>query len=358
MNQPVQTPKDRYIPAVLTLCALMILFILFVLFGGVRALYAVVQSSHVNTLTDSDAQEGSSSAIIIPDSAQDSIQRGYMISPIRSTNDLRDEVFLHKLYSGWTKSDENHMQGACTDGTTIWVGWSVPHLLMKFDISTRKINIFRYKDDEWVFGHINDMTYNPNTNKLYIASYDLNDSKTSGNLAVLDASTLEYEETLSLTHQGERLSFHGIAYDRIHDQYILATSGEQYTFLDSNFQFVNSISVMRYESDTLQGIETDGEHIFRCLWRDNDRNLISVYDLSGAFLRLIEVPVSGKDTELQDIMYDWKGNWYINTADYDRRNNLAGASFYYVGLLNGIDYHRAEQFLSMIQNFLTPNFNH
>lgn len=343
--------SDPYARAVFILCAVLFCLILFILLGGARALYAI-SSPPSSPEVEIQVEDLAQSAEIIPESAPELYTNGILLSPISGSEDLRDAVYMRKLYSAWTKDGTSHMQGACTDGTTIWVGWSEPYVLMKIHIITRKVELYRYSDSDWPFGHINDMTYNPNTNRLYIVSYFSDVPSTYGNLAVVDPETFEVEKMLTLRKDKKAYSFHGIAYDRLHNQYILTSAGDQYDFWDADFNYLKSVSVTRYESDTLQGIETDGSYIYRGLWRNFEKNTIAVYDYNGNSLRLIDVPISGDETEFQDIMYDWNGNWYINTADYDAEKNLAGCSFYYIGMQDAVNYEHVEQFQAMLEDFL------
>ena len=337
--------------AVVLLCTVLMLLVLFVVFGGARYLYTNVIPNHASRRSPSPAEISDAYHALI--SYREDPARYIVPSPFSGSDDLLEKASLYQIYTEKTDSSYSHMQGACTDGKYLWIGWSVPKMIMKIRLLTNEIETFRYTDETWAFGHINDMTYNPNTNELLVCAYWQDEPETAGNLAILDADTLDLKRVVSVHKNQKPLAFHGIAYDRLHDRYILATSGTTYDLIDSSFHYLDTIKVTRHENDTLQGIETDGTYLYRSLWGDFEKNRISVYDLDGNFIRLVNVPLSGYETELQDILYDWNGNWYINTADYDRTEELAGASIYYLGLQNSVDYEKVMQFQSALKMILT-----
>ena len=344
--------KDPFIKALLVLCIVLSAVILFVLFGGVRFIYSTLGSPMV---AKSLAQENYLAA-----RAQHSGWRGtsegeIMTTAISDSSDLREELFSHLVYSSGT-GGISCIQGACTDGTYIWAGWSEPYMLMKLHILTRKAEIKLFDESDWHYGHMNDMTYNPETGKLYISSYGTG-SGTSGDIAVVDADTLQYESTIHLTRDGKTVPLHGIAYDRIHRCFITTSSGSRYDFFDQDFQYLKSISTQRFESDVLQGIETDGAYIYRSLFnRGGVNDHIAVYDMEGNFVKLVNVPAFDVTTELEDIMYDWKGNWYINTIDSpDTLGIYTEYSCSYIGMLSAVDYSQMDRLLSMLEGIFSQN---
>ncbi|MBQ9662841.1 MAG: hypothetical protein IJV40_06790 [Oscillospiraceae bacterium] len=333
----------------LTICTILLMMILFVLFGGARILYSRLTSgpeAQMNAAAIAFARSHEHGKSIPAD------LKYIPPSPFARVDDLLGEILLSEIYAYQTDSGQSHMQGACTDGTSLWFGWDNPHMIMKIQLLTGEVTSVSYDERAWIFGHINDMTYNPNTDELVICSYVSEKPATYGNLAVLDADTLNCKQRITVRKDGKMLPFFGIAFDRLHNHYILAGAENSYHFLDSGFQWLNTIYVKRYESDTRQGLETDGSYIFHSLWHNFESNLISVYDMKGNFVRFVDVPLSGYETELQDIMYDWHGNWYINTADYDREKNLAGCSLYQAYMQSSVDLDQVQKFQALLQKFL------
>ncbi len=246
----------------------------------------------------------------------------------------------------------HQMQGACTDGRYIWAGWNNRRIITRLDLTTWELETREYSEDDWVCNHVNDMTYNPNTNRLYVVAYDPNDNATRGDVAVFDPITLEFIELIRLTNDGKVLKINGIAYDRSRDEYIVSVSGNagrRFAFLDADFQYLRTVNADRDVTLTIQGIETDGTYIYRSLWDFNVTNVIQVFDFEGRFVTQIGTGTRGKVLEVEDIMYDWSGNWYLN---FSHRNGTGG-SFYYTQLRPAADSSQFENMLGRIS--LPPN---
>jgi len=238
------------------------------------------------------------------------------------SNNLRDKAYMHQLLS----ESGGTMQGACTDGEFIYYIYYNRNTIKKYDIKTGTVTSKTYTDG--LYGHANDMTYNPNTNKLYIAT--MNDY---GHICSVNPSTLEYENTFILKWgNGDIAVCHGIAYDRIHNRYILTVVppdgitayGQYYMITDSNFNYIKTMVTPQPEIYTIQGCETDGYLIYRTLWDNtNNTNYINVYNYNGEYFKTIHIENA---SELESVMQDWAGNWYCNF------NTSDGGSLYVCGL--------------------------
>ena len=266
-----------------------------------------------------------------------------------SVRSYPETAFVYPVYSVRTEVNgvRHQMQGACTDGRYIWGGWNNRRIITRLDITTMELQTREFTEEEWVCGHINDMAYNPNTNLLYVVGYDTNDFSTRGNIAMFDPITLEYRGMIRLRHDGEMIPINALTYDRINDRYIVSRPGEagnNYVFLDADFRYVGELLLERDEVFTIQGIETDGKYLYRSLWDRNSSNYITVYDMGGRFLAQIDTGVSGKDMELEDIMYDWNGTWLLNYAFRDG----TGGSFFYTQLVPDEDPSLWENILGRI----------
>ncbi len=247
-------------------------------------------------------------------------------------------------------------QGACTDGDHIWAGWSSPLELLLVSPLSFEAYSRSFSDSDWVFGHANDFTYNPDTNRLYVCSYHEDDFGYSGNIAVVNPETLLVESIIKLQRENKMCPVHGIAYDRIHRQYITATrdsSGCGYAVFNENFEYLYTIMTERQESYVLQGIETDGSFIYRALCNPAGKNYVAVYGYDGTLIKLITVPVSGGALELEDIFYDWRGNWYLNFSDHE--SPVGGCALAYAGLQVNVDYNQIEQFYDLWRKVLFKN---
>lgn len=260
-----------------------------------------------------------------------------------------EKAFSYKIFSVGNDADgvRHQLQGACTDGRYIWGGWSNRRIITRLDTATWELQTRQFTEEEWVCGHINDMAYNPRTNKLYVVGYDENDSSTRGNIAMFDPITLEYRGMIRLKHDGEMIPINSMVYDRLRDRYIVSLAGKKgkdNVILDSDFRYVAPLTMERAETLTLQGFDTDGTYLYRSVWDKNGSNYITVYDMDGTFLAQIDVGVSGKTMELEDIMYDWNGAWYLNFSHRDG----SGGSFYYTQLIPEEDHSLLENILGRI----------
>lgn len=234
---------------------------------------------------------------------------------------FRESAYLHRLLS----ETGGVMQGACTDGEYIYYVYYNTNIIKKFNISTGEVTSKTYTSG--LYGHANDMTYNPNTGRIYLTVMD-----NGAHIAVIDPSTLEQIEQFVLYGEGGTVQpCHGIAYDRIHDRYVVAnattitgTYGQRYTVYDSSFHYVDTIVMPSPETYTIQGIETDGTFIYRALWDENNgTNYIKVYDFEGTYIKTVKI---NNSNELETVASDWNGNWYCNF------NTSSGGDLYICGI--------------------------
>ena len=246
-----------------------------------------------------------------------------------SLSDFKDIAYLKRLYLQSTGT----VQGACTDGTYIYYGFSNLNSIIKYNILTKEVTTQSY--DSGLLGHANDMTYNPNEKKIYVTVMD-----SAGTILAINADDLSDYSTFALTDSsGNVIKTYGIAYDRENNQYITAdsgTDGKNYSFFDSSFNYVKTVTITRNESMTIQGIETDGEYLYRSLWDDtNNRNYIQVWTFGGTYLKQIELLDA---TEVETIMNDWNGNWYatFNTTG-------GGGKLYYLNFHKTAEFGTVEQ---------------
>lgn len=235
--------------------------------------------------------------------------------------ELRRNAWLHLIASD---TSAGTVQGACTDGTYIYYVSTGTNKIKKYNLATGELTEVSYTSG--LYGHANDLTYNPNTNRIYLTVMD-----DGAHIAIINPSTLAQESSFVLYGEGGvPIPNHGIAYDRLNNRYIVAnatviegTYGQRYSLFDANFNFVRTIVMPQPETYTIQGIETDGVCIYRALWNSGHANYIAVYDYEGNYLGTVTIQ---NTSELEAVMYDWNGNWYLNI------NTSAGGDLYMVGL--------------------------
>lgn len=197
-------------------------------------------------------------------------------------------------------------QGGCTDGTYIYQcsgdssGYSYMKVI-KYRISDGTYTTVQY-DGTPNFGHANDMTYNPNTGYLYVATM-LSD----GSVIVLDADDLSYVNTIYLTNgSGNAYQVWQFCYDRIHNKYYSSHGNAAILVYDSNWNYERSVTLPTFTSATQQGCETDGTYYYKVTYNPNR---ICICTLGGEYVTEIINPVSG---EPETLMYDWDGNYYFS----------------------------------------------
>jgi DNA-binding beta-propeller fold protein YncE len=220
------------------------------------------------------------------------------------SNPIADSVWLKLLYTN-NISPKADLQGICTDGRYLYAVEYNRSTIYKYDILGGTITSTTYSDN--VCGHGNDATYNPNTNKIYIATCN-NDG---GQGIAVFTTDLEYVENIIVYNSlGANQKIAGIAYDRQNNVYRCCWADDHYLY-DSNFNLLEEFTVQHEHNYTYAGIETDGSYIYRLLW-DNvsspHTNYLAVYDFSGNLVKILPVD---NNKESEAIAYDWNGNWYV-----------------------------------------------
>lgn len=279
-----------------------------------------------------------------------------LTSSVGGTDEILDSSYENVIYSlmGDNTMGVLHTQGACSDGTYIWSGSDTPHSIRRLHILTGETFSRNFSTDEWLCGHINDMTYNPYTNKIYVSAFDPDDYSTSGNIVVINPDTLLQEEVIHLQREnGKMCPVHGIAYDRLNRCYYTPTRDSRgcgYAVFNDDFQYIRTIMTTRYENFVLQGIETDGKYIYRSLSAEDGSQWFAIYDFNGSFIKLVLLPVPYMVNELEVAMYDWNGNWFANVASH--ATTLGGYAYYRIGFQSDIDYSAVEDFHSLLEDVL------
>lgn len=223
-------------------------------------------------------------------------------------------------------TDSGTMQGGCTDGTYIYYIITSANKLVKMDIATGTKTTVTYTAG--LYGHGNDMTYNPVTNKILIVTME------SGVIRQVNPSTLADEgEIVPLDAGGNIVPSSGLAYDRKNNRYIVS-SGDNYTIFDSSWAFIRAFTLAAGSRWTYQGLETDGEYIFRPIWVSGTYECnILVLDMDGNLQTYITLPTLASK-EIETLANDWDGVWY---AIYN-----GSPAVYLMGLPKHTTFHAVE----------------
>lgn len=111
--------------------------------------------------------------------------------------------------------------------------------------------------------HCNGMTYNPNTNEIYVSLYTNSVPENRGCLYVMDPDTLEFKRSIKISDDYNIL---GIGYSEDTDQYVIQTNAEggySFKILDENFQIIEDLG--EYAStakiDNFQDLTVCGDYI-------------------------------------------------------------------------------------------------
>lgn len=198
-------------------------------------------------------------------------------------------------------------QGACTDGTYIYVisgdfTNETYYDLLKYRISDGNLTTQRFDGSQVNFGHGNDMAYNPSNGYLYICTM-----KSDGSVIVVDSTDLSYVGTIYLTNaSGNPYAVWQFCFDRLTNHF-LSVNGNSILVYDQSWNLITAILIPAHPSATGQGCETDGTFFYRVTYNPN---LIDVIRLSdGTRVKTITNPMSG---EPETMLYDWSGNYYIS----------------------------------------------
>ena len=279
-----------------------------------------------------------------------------LTSSVGGIDQVLDNTYENVFFSlmGDNTTGVLNTQGACSDGTYIWSGSDSPHCIRRIHILTKESISRSFTDDEWLCGHINDMTYNPYTNRIYAVAFETGESASYDKIAVINPDSLMQEEIIHLqAADGKPYRVHGIAYDRLNRCYYTAATGSNgctYLVFDDDFHYLRTIKTTRYENYVLQGIETDGRYIYRSLSAADGSQWFAIYDLVGNFINLVLLPIPKMINELEDAMYDWHGNWYANVASH--ATTSGGYSYYRIGFQKDVDYSQMEQFYTLMKSML------
>lgn len=158
---------------------------------------------------------------------------------------------------------------------------------------------------EMDYEHGNGMTYNPNTNEIYITTGPLVNKENSGNIYVVDGDTLMYKRTIKMGDGSINYNF--IAYSEDRNQYILqtdGTGGEIFHIADENFNIVDTIEDLPDLGDRFfQDFCVSGDYILSISHSGTVRNenYVEVYSISQkAYL----------------------GNYYLNLSGGERKQEV------------------------------------
>ena len=213
----------------------------------------------------------------------------YVLS--QGTEDLTlGSVAAHTIknehYKGTSATVPYRRQGGCFNGTSIYqallsskAGGEKYSRVMKKDIATGEM---KYSEIMYGIGHVNDMTYNPRTNEVFVCS--------GSKMYAFDADTLEQTRVVNAA-----ASCTGFSYNYERDCYVFL-SGYRFTKVSGDMsQNLGKIFTSTYRGVT-QGIGSDDTFIYFLLceslgYDSKYYTYIAVYDWYGNFVRYMTVKI-------------------------------------------------------------------
>ena len=190
-------------------------------------------------------------------------------------------------------------QGGCIDDDgNVYVCFYNVGKLLKHNLSTGSESQKTFSGG--TYGHANGMTYNPNTDCIYLAS--MNDT---GEVYVFDTSLNLVDTLYAQKGDGTVFNCWNIAYDRVGQRFVVMSAGSIY-FFDDNFDLLTTGSYIVSDwAETRQDIETEGTYIYALSY---NLNTICVFNMQGRLVKqIINTAFSG---EPESMCYDWINDVY------------------------------------------------
>ena len=187
------------------------------------------------------------------------------------------------------------MQGGCTDGTYYYVtlndGYSENatsiSAIRKYDIASGKL-LATFEGLQ--ICHCNDMTYNPNTNELFM----VHNTPERWVISVFDGDSLEFKKKIEILRE-----IYSLSYDPYENCYWAGLSyGYDFIKMDTDFNQIGEDYTGVVTGYTKQGMDVDDKYIY---FLQFNKNSIIVYNKSGQFIR--EIALSKTSYEAENIFH-------------------------------------------------------
>ena len=261
--------------------------------------------------------------------------------------DIKDKTArdkLEKLKMGLSQPDRNllkvdtnpgaypndpafvYMQGGCYNNLTDTFilafidNSSVNGMLVELDSSFSVVR----RSVSLPLGHANDLTFNPNTNKIYVATG--NTGIYAGKVVEIDAGSLTFSSAITLSST-PYVWF--ISYDELNDRYFADGSGSLCIY-DSDFNLVKMIprvydfigtGELIYQSSFVY----EGSYVLVCFSQNiSNRNFVYLTTIDDNALTVFaKYPTFDADDEIESICikdgvgYGFHGQKYVRVSIYD-----------------------------------------
>ena len=208
-------------------------------------------------------------------------------------------------------------------------------------------------------GHCNDMTYNPNTNKIYVCTAR-GSAPAPNQLAIINANTLEFEGYQTLAAPPSNTNAWEIAYDVENDLYV-ALHSDYIQVFDADFNLVseNALTTPYWSNanyvsgHSKQCSEIRNGHLYVATYcrngyaanvdcctviiMDYEGNTISSFIVDGMVHEEVEAIIN-IDGILYFTFYGYSGNYIVKACSPQTKANIVtGTSLYNAGMAIGAD---------------------
>ena len=268
---------------------------------------------------------------------------------LQSSTEGMEKIKASLVYNYYGFDDDTWaVQGVCSDGTYLYAAIEQEETV---GVTFNGCKILKVKLDTWETvaisdllptDHSNEMTYNPNTGKIYIThcmssgvfeeTTGLNKDNGPYAVSVVDPSDLDKVERviqlLDTTAYTGTTGIYALAYGSTQGYYVagctgfrfgfLADSGEigneDYTIKETTMPSTGMTGFTGYTSYTKQGVYANDTTIYTNNWNDKEQmNLITLYDWSGNYNGTDYVVDQNGNafTQESESMFEYNGDMYI-----------------------------------------------
>ena len=165
---------------------------------------------------------------------------------------------------------------------------------------------FNITDSGVTFNHANGMGYDPSTNRLFICKLsslsgtDGCDLSCDYSFYIVDGTTFEIVQTINLYDVvtevcPQSIGISGITYNSSNNKiYVFTRKPERYVIeINDDYSYSDSFFICEDNDEGLFGdIASFDDYILTCFWntsKSDFSNIVSFYDLSGNFIRDVEL---------------------------------------------------------------------
>lgn len=201
---------------------------------------------------------------------------------------LKDKLFYKKNITSCLLNTFNSVgQGGCVIGDLYVAINRFAHTFTVINMKTLKTYSI-YFDNTLTLNHANDITYNPNTDKIICADMTTNELLEFN-------SDFTYSRSISISYSVDVI-ISGIAYDNKNNRYIGYTENNEFIFLDSSFNVTNLVPFTR--AGTKQGMTVFEDKILLS-YNTGNFSYIAYYNLDGTIIEEQQLPIPDDATKFE-----------------------------------------------------------